>query len=685
MRYCTTCNARHAEGTGRCPADGATTWHVAYPSDVLGRRFGDRYVLLEPVAEGGASVVYRAVDLRTDRVVALKVLRPGDEVDEKRFHRETRITGRLRSPHTVRVLDGGETADGERFLAMELVEGRSLAALVAAGEAPMAPGRAAHIAVQLLRSLAEVHEAGIVHRDVKPANVLVSTGPDGRDFVKLVDFGIARADNAADARITSRGLIVGTPAYMSPEQCRDETVDGRSDLYSVGVLLFETLTGLLPHDHSSTMQLMIGKLTRPAPRVAEVHPETDASAALQGLVDELLAIDPARRPATANDVLARLSPEAESWTARPRVSPAERIAAPPRTTRSLRTSRRPGDVLHVRLAEAVTILEANREALRAAAAVETDVLATKLLIKLAEHERSLVSTLKGRYASVLDAPAPASLTETLRRRDHDPAFSRLVSDLQGTAAARRGGRGIRGVLKAAVAARRRIATFWDERLERAADPTEVAFLRDVESQSGSELRRFEDLADRLGVSGRSPTGPLSAGALLAVLPSDETVPGHAWQFPREVETGVPAIDAQHLALFGVAKAILTDGGRADIHEIRAKVLPYLASYVQFHFEAEEAVMTLLGSPALRGHAARHERFRDSLARLIEAGPADASGADMRRRIAFWLALLVHHIRTDDRDLAAFLARADPEPDAENDVMRRAGVGAPPEAPPDLIA
>jgi len=311
MRACIRCVSYHGDDVAHCPVDGTATWRVERFSPAFGRRLGKDYVILEELARGGTATVHHAVRESKGLRVALKILptHPEDDgIEARRFLRSAELAGSLTDPHSVKVLDWNQDDDGTCWMAMELLEGRTLHEAVVAGEAPMPPRRAVRIATQVLQALQEVHGAGLVHRDVKPDNVLLLREGDGEDPVKLLDFGLARPSFLDEnARLTLRGTTMGTPAYMSPEQGHGRQLDARSDLYSVGVLLFELLSGRLPHDDPAALRVLLKKVAGPAPRVRELAPEVRIPDALEDLVADLLAIEPGRRPATATEVIRRLA------------------------------------------------------------------------------------------------------------------------------------------------------------------------------------------------------------------------------------------------------------------------------------------------------------------------------------------------------------------------------------------
>src|SRR3954453_1871239 len=210
------------------------------PSDLANQILDDRYELIEPIGEGTFGRVYRGYDRRLEREVAVKVIKPWwaeDQVWVERFAREARTLARVTHVGIVQIFDVGQAGDSPYYVA-ELIEGGNLADRLRGG--PLAPGEAVDIAQQLCRALAQAHRQHVVHRDVKPANILLCG--DGR--VKVADFGIAKA--LAEADLTQEGLMVGTAKYVAPEQGEGQSVDPRTDLYSLGIVLYEMLCGRVP-------------------------------------------------------------------------------------------------------------------------------------------------------------------------------------------------------------------------------------------------------------------------------------------------------------------------------------------------------------------------------------------------------------------------------------------------------
>ncbi|MHB8797966.1 MAG: protein kinase domain-containing protein [Thermoanaerobaculia bacterium] len=265
------------------------------PGTEIGRRYEVRGVL----GTGGSAVVYEAYDRELKRRVALKVLRTDrtSEAALKRFRREVAIARDAASPRLVRVFDIGQAGDTV-FLTMELVDGESLRELLARG--PLPPERAAAIAAEVLRALADLHALGIVHRDVKPGNVLLAATGE----VKLADFGLARHWEGTETRVTETEGLVGTVEYLSPEQALGDLLDARTDLYSLGVALFEMLAGKVPLRGESAIGTIVAHIRQEPVDVRKLRPET--SAWLSAVVARLLAKDRERRYATAAEVLADL-------------------------------------------------------------------------------------------------------------------------------------------------------------------------------------------------------------------------------------------------------------------------------------------------------------------------------------------------------------------------------------------
>jgi serine/threonine-protein kinase len=265
-------------------------------SDVI---LGGRYRLIEQLASGGMGTVWAAEDETLGRRVAVKVLNEGLADDPRfieRFRREARAAAGLSHPNLAGVFDYGD--DGSRpYIVMELVVGETLAERIERS-GPLPPAEAAAIAAHVADALAEAHAAGVVHRDVKPANVMLPS----RGQVKVMDFGIA--SSSMTTNLTATGIVVGTARYLSPEQARGERATPASDLYAIGILLYEMLTGAPPFDHETPVATAMAHVNEDPRPVAEARPGVPA--ALAALVDRCLQKDPAARPPTAEALAAEL-------------------------------------------------------------------------------------------------------------------------------------------------------------------------------------------------------------------------------------------------------------------------------------------------------------------------------------------------------------------------------------------
>ncbi len=271
-----------------------------------GTVIGERYRIEDVIGEGGVSVVYRCSHSFLRKDVAIKVLRP--ELASmppvvERFHREARSVAQLDHPNIVRVIDFGKSGSGSLFLVMDLIEGMSLADQLDR-EGWLAPTTAVRISIGILTGLEHAHARGVVHRDLKPDNIMLVGGETGPTEVKILDFGIAKLGDGELGRrpITEAGMVFGTPRYMSPEQAAGEPVDHRSDLFSVGIILYQLLSGQLPFDGDTTVQILRRVLTQPAPRLKVNGLPTATSEAIADVVSRSLAKNPEERFASARNM-----------------------------------------------------------------------------------------------------------------------------------------------------------------------------------------------------------------------------------------------------------------------------------------------------------------------------------------------------------------------------------------------
>jgi serine/threonine-protein kinase len=286
---------------------------------LVGQVLDGRYRLDALLGQGGMGAVFRAYHLAMERKVAVKVLRPhlvGDAVAAKRFAREAKGTFKIASDHAVRVHDFAiEQTTGVAYMVMEYLDGRTVAAELGV-DGPFAPARALHIMKQVCSALAAAHAIGLVHRDVKPDNIMLQVRGSDADYAKVLDFGLAKlSDHAHTAApfsvgaITQGDMVFGTPDYMSPEQAKGQPLDGRSDLYAVGTTLFEMLTGRCPFVEPTAILLLARHVQARPPRLVEVTPALADVAgidAIEALVARLLAKSRDDRPASAEACAAEL-------------------------------------------------------------------------------------------------------------------------------------------------------------------------------------------------------------------------------------------------------------------------------------------------------------------------------------------------------------------------------------------
>jgi len=291
-----------------------------------GLTLNEKYELLELIGRGGKSVVYRAQDLETKRIVACKILLPeliNDELNFKRFRQEAIAAKRLEHPNINCVSDFGQW-DGQPFMIMEFLQGSSLSDLLNQEEKLSIP-RVVAIAKQIAAGCGYAHSRNIIHRDLKPGNIIIISSSEHGDIVKIIDFGIAKIiseTTIAGTKLTKTGDIFGSPLYMSPEQCMGRSVDHRSDIYSLGTLMYELLTGKPPLEGPTAM-VTIFKHTKEMPaKFGDIGAQPKLTHAIENIVFKCLTKDPKQRYQSMDELINALSkvsaliPDENSFKAR---------------------------------------------------------------------------------------------------------------------------------------------------------------------------------------------------------------------------------------------------------------------------------------------------------------------------------------------------------------------------------
>lgn len=350
MPTCPACRSEFQEGSRFCPSCGAAALAAGVePADPwVGQVVNRKFRIESLLGQGGMGRVYKATHTTLDRPVVLKMLHRNLTSDPSvvgRFQREAKAASRLVNPHSIQVLDFGEAEDGTLFMAMEYLPGRDLGAILAK-EGALPEERIVRLGAQILEALGEAHARGIIHRDLKPENVMVEDRRNEPDHVTVLDFGIAKISDPGpgEGTLTQAGLVCGTPQYMSPEQARGLELDPRSDLYAMGIILYQMATGLLPFESDTAVGYLTKHIAEPPLPMRERYPGLAISPRLEALIGKALSKDPAGRPSTADamraDLLAcgrtavavpaRREPESRPAAAAP---PAPEPAAPPRGPR----------------------------------------------------------------------------------------------------------------------------------------------------------------------------------------------------------------------------------------------------------------------------------------------------------------------------------------------------------------
>lgn len=298
---CPECERVFASGDERCPYDGTRLVNLG-AGLAAGTVIDNRYTLKRLLGKGGMGSVYVARQHSMDRDVAIKIMHhraDGNHASVQRFFWEVRAARRLQNQHTITVFDFGQTERGSLYLAMELLKGTTLGHRLSI-ETRLSPALAVRVAMQVCRSLEEAHAHGIIHRDLKPENIFLSHRSGQTEFVKVLDFGVAKfLDPDGSIPLTQTGTVFGTPRYMSPEQANSEPVDARSDLYALGILLYEMIAGKVPFDEANPLEILYKHVHTKPPSLADAAPWVSTYPRLSSVVDQLLSKRREDRPASA--------------------------------------------------------------------------------------------------------------------------------------------------------------------------------------------------------------------------------------------------------------------------------------------------------------------------------------------------------------------------------------------------
>jgi serine/threonine-protein kinase len=325
IAYCPECGEEYDSSFNACPTDGAKLYHYRageWQNDpLLGEVVDERFRIEQVLGEGGMGKVYRAMQLSVDRPVALKVLNKAVDSNQefiKRFLREARVISGFNHPNIVRLVDFGQDSKQDLlYLVMEMLDGADLAGLIERGRFKVA--LAVEIALQVCAALSEPHAHEVVHRDLKPENLILVVTSDGSLQVKVLDFGIAQAVEG-DAKLTKTGVVYGTPTYMAPEQAQGVEMTNRTDIYALGIILFQMLVGRPPFEGDTAMQIILAHVQSPAPQMLDFLEPGDVPQSLIQLVEDMIRKAPDQRPASVLEVRDRLEAiQAELGLARVRL------------------------------------------------------------------------------------------------------------------------------------------------------------------------------------------------------------------------------------------------------------------------------------------------------------------------------------------------------------------------------
>jgi eukaryotic-like serine/threonine-protein kinase len=318
-KICPKCDASYPDDATFCEIDQERL--IFIKDDLLseGDVVDDRYRITGVLGKGGMGAVYRAYQLLMDREVALKILKTDaqDASQVKRFFIEAKSASKLTHPNTITVFDFGQTSEGLLYMVIELVRGKTLSAIIK-NEGPLPADRCVHIISQICDSISEAHAQGIIHRDLKPDNILIEEKEWNADFVKVLDFGIAKMLHGEEGTsVTKTGIVCGTPLYMSPEAITGKTVSPGADLYSLGIILYEMLSGTPPFQAETPMQLLLKHLSDEPASLVSPSSVVEIPIQLNDFILRVLSKKPELRPATAKEFKEELTQSLAEFKKRP--------------------------------------------------------------------------------------------------------------------------------------------------------------------------------------------------------------------------------------------------------------------------------------------------------------------------------------------------------------------------------
>ncbi len=302
LKLCPECFTEYQDDIELCPEDGVSLNPIE-PDPLIGTVLQERYVIQSVLGRGGMGVVYKAKHEQMDRLVAVKMLHLHMVADAdaiKRFHREAKAVSRVRHPHSIMLYDFGVTPDGQPFIVMDYIEGTSLKRVIKQ-DGPLPIARIDHIFQQVIAALSCAHSEGVIHRDLKPENIMLTDRADDPNFVQVVDFGISKLksrdeEEHTEYNITRIGDVCGSPPYMSPEQCLSaKPIDYRSDIYALGVVLYEALAGRLPFRAKTAIEMIDCHLYAPPTPLKAANPDLVLCDSLNNMLMKALQKEPERR------------------------------------------------------------------------------------------------------------------------------------------------------------------------------------------------------------------------------------------------------------------------------------------------------------------------------------------------------------------------------------------------------